>query len=267
MNINMDILTVFLYELKKYLRSSNSYILLLTGTLPITIFLAITAENFKINSLIVELEILQQNLIIGFIFYGYIVIIFFSIILFGNLIISENAYEFILVNLSRTKLLIGKLLASYILIMILILESNFSFILLLYSYNIPIPDISLFIKANLLLGAFSIFLTSIICFSCTFVIRLNLAPSLANYLSVFLFFVIPFIIYFSYFELGLFDVRMLQYSIHTSIQHIIYYEILSASKIDITKQVFESSIFNLFAISIICYTSSLILFKTSSISN
>ena len=253
------------YELKRFLRSINGYILLLTGTLPIIIMLTFTAQKYVINSLIYDLTSLKSTILSGFVFFSYIVIIFFCILLCNYLIVSENAYEWLCVTMSRKHILFAKLIVSFVLISILIVECIVSFILILYSYNIPLVLLEDITSSVFLLYFLSFFVLSLSVLSNVIAIRVNV-PSLANYLVIFLFFVIPFIIYFSYFQLGLFDQQMLDFSLHTPVQNIVFYFLVDTSMIeDLTGVEFQNSVVFILIVSIFSLISSFLLFSSSSL--
>ena len=88
--------------------------------------------------------------------------------------------------------------------------------------------------------------------------------SMANYLAIFIFFVIPFIIYFSSFDLGLFQVEILNYSIHTFVQSVIYSTITTSNSTTASSQ-FSNNIVNLSIIGLVGYGISFALFSKSSI--
>lgn len=261
----IPIVTTIKYELVRFFKTSKAYLLLLSGTLPIIIFLAVTAQNFAVNRLIYDPNQVKNSLIIGYVFYSYITLIFFSILISGYLISSEHAYEFLLVHISRSNLLMSKIAILIILDALLIVESTLSFYLVLLSYNITIIPLEQIILATTILLFLSIFVLSITILSNMFTIRFNLASSFANYLSIFIFFVIPFIIYFSYFDLGLVDQRILDLSLHKLVQDTVFFIILDSKQI--TLATYGADVWFLIISSSLSYILSFLLFVTSSITN
>lgn len=218
----VSIVHIISYEIVRYLRSSRIYFLFLVGTLPILVFLAFSAESAKLEILAGGLEAFQITLILGYIFFTYIVSILICIVVFSDLVGNENAFEYLLISTRRSTLLIGKIFASYIILFILVIESFLGFIIVLFSYNVPIPPLKILIDGILITFLSAIVLPSSVClFASTFALRFNYPSSIASYISIFFFFIIPFIIYFSYFQIGLIQLSMLELSIHTYYQEII----------------------------------------------
>ena len=251
------------YEFLKFFKSARSYILLLTGTIPIIIFLSLSAEKARLEYLVIgNIEIIQNALLVAYIFYSYVLAIFFTIMIYSDILSNERAYEFLLVSASRATILIGKIIISIILNLILLIETLLAFYLTLLSYNFPFPSILQMEKAfftSLFINTFLVI--PIVLFSNTFVIKIgNINSSMANYLSIFVFFVIPFIIYFSLFELSLFRSEMVNYSIHTIVENLIQAVIYPSSNSSLIKQ-----LQNIFLIGIVGYGVSIVLFSKSSI--
>jgi ABC-type transport system involved in multi-copper enzyme maturation permease subunit len=253
------------YEFRRYLKTTRAYILLLTGTIPLIIALSLSAEKSRIEYLAIgRIDLIQLALLIGFIFYSYILLIFFSIIVLSDFVSNERSYEFLLINVSRTSLLVGKIITTLLLNISLLGITTISFLITLYSYNIPIPSFESLTKVfYILIFLITSVIIPIILLSNVIVIKLNLSSSMANYLAMFVFYVIPFIIYFAFFELTLFQTRMLDFSIHTIVQHITYFVIVTNS--GISQDQFNNAVGFLVLISSICYIGSLILFSKSSI--
>lgn len=258
---------IMTYELKKFFKTARGYILLLTGTVPLILFLSLSAEKSRLEYLVTgNMSIIQNALLIAYIFYTYILTIFFTIMVFSDILTNEKAYEFILVSASRTTILGSKVLTAIFLNVILILETLFSFVLTMISYNLPLPDSNIVMRAVIVSLLICVLLViPIILFSNTLIIKIaGPFSSMANYLAIFIFFVIPFIIYFSLFELSLFQPEILNYSIHTFVQSIIYSTILTSNSTVDSVQ-FSNNIVNLSAIGLAGYSISFILFRTSSI--
>ena len=133
------------------------------------------------------------------------------------------------------------------------------------SYSIPFPSIELLVEAFLLTLLICVLLViPAILFSNTVVIKLgNVSSSMANYLAMMIFFVIPFIVYFSLFQLSLFQSQMLDFSIHTLVYSLSYSVFLPQQSIQTNSLVNDFSV--LVGLGIIGYLSSIILFVKSSI--
>ena len=255
------------YELKKFFKTARGYVLLLTGTVPLILFLSLSAEKSRLEYLVIgRLDLIQNALLIAYIFYTYILIIFFTIMVFSDILTNEKAYEFLLVSTSRTTILTSKILTAIILNTILVIETLFSFILTLFSYSFPLPSVSIIMRAVLVSLLICVFLViPVILFSNALIIKIaGPFSSMANYLAIFLFFVIPFIIYFSLFELSLFQSEILNYSVHTFVQSIIYSAILTSSS-SADQINFSNNILNLLLVGIAGYSISIVLFSKSSI--
>ena len=254
------------YELRKFFKSARGYILLLTGTVPLILFLSISAEKSRLDFLAVgRIDLIQNALLVAYIFYSYILAIFFTIIVYSDVVSNEKAYEFLLVSTSRTTILLGKIILSMILNVVLLLETMVSFLLTLYSFNITFPSIDQLTKAFVTALFICWFLViPIILFSNTLIIKIGgLTSSMANYLSIFIFFLIPFIIYFSFFELTLFQPIMLDYSIHTMVNTLIQSVMIPNTPISASSRL--QTIELMLTIGIAGYVSSIILFSKSSI--
>lgn len=263
----MQVHHIVAYELKKFFKTARGYILLLTGTVPLILFLSISAEKSRLEILVSgDLAGIQNSLLVAYIFYTYILTIFFTIMVFSDILTNEKAYEFLLVSTSRTTIIGSKVLTAIILNVILICETIFSFILTLYSYNIPLPSSNLIMRSVIVSLLVCVLLViPIILFSNTLIIKIaGPFSSMANYLAIFIFFVIPFIIYFSLFELSLFQPVVLNYSIHTFVQSVIYSTILTSNSTADSVQ-FSHNIVNLTIIGVLGYGISFILFSKSSI--
>ena len=258
--------TILKFELMKFFKSVRGYILLLTGTVPLIIFLSISAEKSRLEYLVTgRIDLIQNALLVAYIFYSYILVIFFTIMVYSDILSNEKTYEFLLVSASRTTLLIGKIIISIILNLILLIETTVSFFLTLYSYNVRFPPILQIEKAYILSTFFCVCLViPVVLFSNTLIIKIgNINFLLANYLAIFVFFVIPFIIYFSLFELSLFRSEMLTYSIHTVVQNLIQSVMLPNSTTSSSQQ--QQNVEVLLGIGILGYSSSILLFSKSSI--
>ena len=257
------------YEFLKFFKSARGYVLLLTGTVPLIIFLSISADKAHLEFLATANWVAIQNgLLINYIFYSYVLSIFFTIMVFSDIISNEKTYEFLLVSTSRPVILLGKIIITCFLNIILLLETMMSFLLTLMSYDVPFPPTDQILKAYFT-SVFICFLLVIplILFSHTFIIKLgNINSSMANYLAIFVFFVIPFIIYFSLDELQLFRPEMLNYSIHTIVKTLIKSVIIPEAS-NITTATQTQTIETIGSIGIVGYIASLILFSKSSIIN
>jgi hypothetical protein len=186
------------------------------------VFLAFTAEKAKLNIIVGGLDASQRTLLLGYVLFTYIVSILVCIAIYSDLIGNEESFEFILLSTSRFKLLIGKFFATCILLLLLSIESFLAFIITLFSYNIQLPSLTLLFDGFLFAYLSALILPASICLlASTFALRFNFHSSIASYISIFTFFVIPFIIYFSFFQIGLFQLEMLDFSIHTYIQRIL----------------------------------------------
>lgn len=264
-----DIYFVLKYELFKFFKTARGYILLLTGTVPIIIFLSITAEKYRLEFLVSgDMAIIQNALLVAYVFYSYIIMIFFTIMVYSDILTNEKSYEFLLVSTSRASILLGKVLTSIILNIILIFETMIAFILTLVSYKVFIPHLDLLALSFLISFTICVFLViPVILISNTLIIKIGgLASSMANYLAIFIFFVIPFIIYFSLFELSLFQPAILNYSIHTFVQNFVYSFFITSS-IPKSQIEVQNSILSLILFGVAGYIVSFILFLKSSIIN
>ena len=222
------IIHIIRYELNRYIFSTRMYFLLLVGLLPMLLFLALTAEKAKLEILVGGLVAFQTTLTIGFVFFTYIVSILVCIVIFSDLIGNENAFEFLLLSTSRINLLFGKLASAYLLLLILVLESLLAFIIILITYNVPLPPLSLLLDGIIIAFLSTLIIsTSISLFASTFTLRFNFHSSIASYISIFIFFVIPLIIYMSFFQIGLIQVELLNFSIHTYFQEIVVAHFIS----------------------------------------
>ena len=257
---------VLKYEFRRFFKTTRGYILLLTGTVPLILFLSISAEKARIEYLTIgNIEPIQKSLLIGYVFYSYILTIFFTIMLYSDILSNEKSYEFLLVSTTRLNILLGKILLSFILVTLLLTETLISFLLTMISYSIPFPSIDLLVEAFMLTLLICVLLViPVILFSNTVVIKLgNVSSSMANYLAIFIFFVIPFIVYFSLFQLSLFQSQMLDFSIHTLVYSLSYAVFLPQQSIQTNSLVNEFSV--LVGLGVIGYLSSMILFVKSSI--
>lgn len=253
------------YELKKFFKSARSYVLLLTGTVPLILFLSLSAKS-RLEYLVTgRIDLIQNVLLVGYVFYSYILAIFFTIMIFSDILSNEKSYEFLLVSTSRTTLLIGKVIITIILNIILLSETMASFLLTLYTYNVPFPPVEQIGKAFAIALFVCIFLViPLILFSNTLIIKIgSINSSMANYLAIFVFFVIPFIIYFSLDELQLFQPIMLNYSIHTIVKELIQSILVTNATIRTNIQLQDIEFLTITGI--VGYLVSIVLFSKSSI--
>ena len=254
-----NIYLVLNYEFRRFFKTARGYILLLTGTVPLILFLSISAEKARIEYLAIgSIEPIQKSLLIGYVFYSYVLAIFFIIMLYSDILSNDKSYEFLLVSTTRLNILLGKILLSFILVKLLLIETLISFLLTMISYSIPFPSIELLVEAFLLTLLICVLLViPVILFSNTVVIKLgNVSSSMANYLAIFIFFVIPFIVYFSLFQLSLFQSQMLDFSIHTLVYSLSYSVFLPQQSIQTNSLVNDFSV--LVGLGIIGYLSSII---------
>lgn len=254
------------YEIKKFFKSARSYVLLLTGTVPLILFLSISAEKSRIEFLVTgRIDLIQNTLLVGYVFYSYILAIFFTIMVFSDILSNEKSYEFLLVSASRTTILLGKICIVVFLNVVLLLETFISFLLTLFTYNVQFPPLIQMMKAFGTALFISVFLViPVILFSNTAVIKLgNVNSSMANYLAIFIFFVIPFIIYFSLDELQLFQPSMLKYSVHTIVKELVQSVLVTNTLITAKTQMRDIEI--IAGTGIVGYIVSIVLFSKSSI--
>ncbi len=262
----IKLLYIIRYELKKFFKSARSYVLLLTGTVPLILFLSLSAERSRLEYLVTgKIDLVQNVLLVGYVFYSYILAIFFTIMIFSDILSNEKSYEFLLVSTSRTTILIGKVIITLFLNIVLLGETMISFLLTLLTYNVPFPPPMQLLKAFVLAIFICTFLViPVILFSNTLIIKIgSVNSSMANYLAIFVFFVIPFIIYFSLDELQLFQSSMLNYSVHTIVRELTQSVLITNSSVTTTVKIQDIEL--LTASGTIGYMISILLFSKSSI--
>jgi hypothetical protein len=256
---------IIVYEVKRYIWSNRGYFLLLTSTLPMLLFLTLTAEQIDIQKVVLDpeeaMDIIQSTLLIGYANFVYLIAILISIVVVGELIGGENSLEILVLSTSRTSLITGKIVAILTILAISQIFSLFSFFSILITYNVPIPALDKILTTWLIGLLVSIVPLSFAFFSSALTLRLNMSSHTSAYFTIFIFFIIPSIIYTSLFELGgfiLFQRSMLDLTINIPVQEFIVNSLEFSS-------FFGNEFVFLFSISVILSLSGLILFETSPI--
>lgn len=218
----LELLTVARYEVGRFVRSELFYVLLLAGVVPTLVFLALSAEKALLEALLTDLEAVQETLVLGFVFFTYIVGILVAVMATTDLVNNDPSLEFLVLVTSRWSLFLGKLIALGVILLFFVVESQLAFIFILFIYQVPLPP------PELLLVAFTVTYLLVLLvpagfslLSSSFALRFGFSSSLASYLVIFSFFIAPFVVYFSFFELGLFQLEMLDYVLHSYVQPIV----------------------------------------------
>ena len=171
--------------------------------------------------------------------------------------------EFLILSTNRMTLLFGKTISILLILLISQFYSMLAFLSIFITYDIPIPSIEKLINAMLVGFLIGLVPFSFSLFSNCLTLRLNTSSHTAAYITIFIFFVIPSIIYFSLFQIGVFQEGMLDYSIHTYTQAIISY-LVNPNSI-ITTSFFNESVSRLGIISLSLLLASVLLFQTTPI--
>lgn len=182
------------------------------------IFLAFTASNAVIILHLHSLEIFQTTLLLGYAFFVYIIAIVISIVIVSDIVGGETSLEFLVLSTNRINILLGKFAAVLIILLVSEIYSLLAFFLVLYAYNIDFPSLTMIITTFCTGYIVSLVPVAISLFSSCLTLKLNLSSHTAAYITIFIFFVIPTIIYFSLFQVGLFQPEMLDLTIHQYIQ-------------------------------------------------
>ena len=214
----MNIHIVTLYEIRRYLLTARHYFLLLVSVLPMSVFLAFTASTATIELSLTSLKSYHTTILVGYSFFSYLVAILVSIVVVSDIIGNETAFEFLVLAARRSHLLIGKMLAIQLLIIVSELYSGLAFLAVLFAYGVEFPPFERMLLALVTSWLVSSIPAAVALFSSSLTLRLNLSSHTATYLTIFVFFVIPSIIYFSLFHIGLFHIGMLDLTIHRPIQ-------------------------------------------------
>ena len=258
------IVDIFVYETKRYLWSGRSYFILLTSTLPMLVFLAFTASNAVIILHLQSLDVLQNILLIGYAFFAYIIAIVVSIVIVSDIVGGETSLEFLVLSTKRINIFLGKFVAILIILFVSEIYALLAFFIVLFAYNIAFPSIPVLIITFATGYLVSLVPVAVALFSSCLTLKLNLSSHTATYITIFIFFVVPSIIYFSLFEVGLFQPEMLDLTIHRYIQVFII-KILDPTSDNVTMAQYLFAQQLIVVLIIGCIILSLILFQTAPI--
>ena len=229
------------------------------------LFLTLTANQINIQKVILDqneaIEIIQTTLLLGYANFVYLISILISIVVVSDIIGGESALDLLILSTNRVVILIGKIISIVLIISVSQIFSFLAFFSVLITYEVPIPSLDIILLTWTLGILISIIPVSFAFFSSALTLRLNMSSHTAAYITIFIFFIIPSIIYVSLFQFGgflLFSQNMLDFTINLYVQNMIVNSIVYSDFFGPNFQI-------LYSISLILNISAIILFQTTPI--
>lgn len=257
--MHWNLVTVATFELKRYIFSSKIIVLLLVSTIPTLFYLQFAAREALTIAAIEEIDV-PQYLLGVLVYFSHFIGTLVAILVVSDIVAGERSLDLLLASpTSRTTILGGKIIAA---ILIVVLTIAFCFIssFLVFLALTELPSVEWQFRAFLLTILLILFPLAIsLVFSVGALLIRDLSPSTAVYLPLFLFFVVPFIIWTSVL-LRFFQFEITDYTYLGWVDDILDFE-FKLSPTTTTKEQYEFALLLVCSLTIGCFLIALLLFQ------
>ena len=255
--MNWNLLTVTIFELKRYLYSSRIVLLLLVSTIPTLFYLQFAIKEATTISDVEGTE-LKHTLLGILVYFSHFIATLIGILVISDIVAGERSLDMLLTSpTSRVTILGGKTLAAFLIVSLSI------FFCFLSSYAVfiaiaDLPSIEWLGRAfviTIILVAFP--LTISLLFSVIALLSRDLTPSSASYVPLFLFFIIPFIVWTSVI-LRYFQSEMTDYTYLGWVDRILGFEFQMNQT---TREQYELALYLISSLTVICFLIAVLIFR------
>ncbi|MHA2271656.1 MAG: ABC transporter permease [Candidatus Hodarchaeales archaeon] len=255
----MNLVTVAAFELRRYIYSSRIIVLLLVSTIPTLFYLQFAAREALTIAAIEEIDV-PRYLLGVLVYFSHFIGTLVAILVVSDIVAGERSFDLLLASpTSRTAILGGKTIAT-ILIVVLTIVLCFISSSLVFLALTELPSVEWQFRAFLLTVLLILFPLAVsLVFSVGALLIRDLSPSTAVYLPLFLFFVVPFIIWTSVL-LRFFQFEITDYTYLGWVDRILGYE-FKLSPTTTTKEQYEFALLLICSLTIGCFLIALLLFQ------
>lgn len=253
-----NLLNITAFELKRYLYSSKIILLFLVSTIPTLIYLQFAAREASALSTLEEVAI--PIYILGIlVYFSHFIGTMVAILVVSDIVAGDRSLDILLTSpTSRSVILGGKTLAAILIVIMTVLICFFSSYIVFITIT-DLPSVEWQLRAFILTVALILFpLALSLLFSVIALLVKDLSPSTAAYVPLFVFFVIPFIIWTSvilrFFQFGITDFSYLGW-----VDDILSFE-FQLSQVQATRQQYELAILVVSSLTTACFLLALLLF-------